>query len=82
MGTGKICKIYCFLKICVVPEKIITYPRNTYFDKLKLFKICFTLFLFSGDNIAYIYTDMKTALVGKFEKGLMVSCYFKLAFLM
>ena len=28
---------------------------------------------FSGDNIAYIYPDMKTALVGKFARGLMVS---------
>ena len=30
-------------------------------------------FSFLGDNIAYIYPDMRTALVGKFVRGLMVS---------
>ena len=25
-----------------------------------------------GDNIAYVYPDLKTAFVGKFDKGLMV----------
>ena len=29
---------------------------------------------FSGDDIAYIYPDMKTAFRGNFEKGIMVCC--------
>ena len=41
------------------------------FGKEDLLKTSFELF--SGDNIAYIYPDIKTALVGKFAKGLMVS---------
>jgi len=28
---------------------------------------------FTGDNITYIYDDLKTSLLGRFEKGLMVS---------
>ena len=30
-------------------------------------------YFFPGDNIAYIYPDLKTAIVGKFERGLLVS---------
>ena len=29
-----------------------------------------------GDNIAYVYPDLKTAFVGKFDKGLMVRLVF------
>ena len=29
---------------------------------------------FTGDDIAYIYPDMKTAFRGKFRKGIMVCC--------
>jgi len=29
-------------------------------------------FAFPGDKIAYIYNDIKTAIVGKFERGILV----------
>ena len=31
-----------------------------------------SLFVVLGDNIAYIYNDIKTAIVGKFKNGLLV----------
>ena len=31
-----------------------------------------SLFVVLGDNIAYMYNDIKTAIVGKFKNGLLV----------
>jgi hypothetical protein len=36
-------------------------------------KLLGTYFFVTGNNIAYIYPDIKTAFVGKFDRGLMVS---------